>query len=107
LKAGMAKKVGEYPYTLASLIFNNQEHKECCQKSLLLKQYNIETLSEFLNIKFTEEEKRYLEEQQKRKIKKGANGILLSKIKTLDDHFVEVESKSERNKVTILAYKDG
>jgi len=62
---------------LASLIFNNQEYKECCQESLLLKQYDIETLSEFLNIEFTEEEKRYLEEQQKRKIKKGANGILL------------------------------
>ena len=85
----------------------NQEYKECCQESLLLKQYDIETLSQFLNIEFTEEEKRYLEEQQKRKIKKGANGILLSKIKTLDEHFVKVESKSERNKAIVMAYKDG
>jgi DNA-binding NarL/FixJ family response regulator len=103
----MAKKVGEYPYTLTSLIFNNQEYKECCEESLLLKQYDIETLSEFLNVELTEEEQKYLEEQQKRKIKKGANGILLSKIKTLDEHFVEVESKSERNKATMVAYKDG
>jgi hypothetical protein len=64
-------------------------------KSLLLKQYDIETLSEFLNVEFTEEEQRYLEEQQKRKIKKGVNGILLSKIKTLDEHFAEVESKGD------------
>jgi hypothetical protein len=33
--------------------------------------------------------------------------MLLSKIKTLDEHFVEVESKSERNKATMLAYRDG
>ena len=107
LEAEMAKKVGEYPYTLASLIFNNQEHKECCQESLLLKQYDIETLSEFLNVEFTEEEQKYLQEQQKRKIKKGSNGILLSKIKTLDEHFVEVKNKIERNKATMRAYKDG
>ncbi len=103
----MAKNVGKYPYTLASLIFNNQEYKEYCQESLLLKQYGIETLSEFLNVEFTEEEQRYLEEQQKRKIKKGVNGILLSKIKTLDEHFAEVESNGDRNKATMEAYKDG
>ena len=72
-----------------------KEYKECCQESLLLKQYDIETLSEFLNIEFTEEEQRYLQEQQRRKIK------------TLDEHFLEVESRKDRNRATIEAYKDG
>ena len=45
----------------------NRDHQACCNQSILLQNYDVESLSGFLNVLFSEDEMSYLQKEQKRK----------------------------------------
>lgn len=103
----MAQKVGEYPFTLASVIFNIKEYYPCSSESLLLKEFDIQTLHEFLGSPLTQDELEYLQEKEKQKVLKSSDGIIMKRIKKFEEHFMDVATKSERNFAIVNAYLDG
>jgi len=107
VEAGLTQNVGEYPYTLSSLIFKVKEHYPCTNESLLIKSFDIKSLSEFLEIPMSDIEHEYLEKKQKQKIKKSDDGIQISQSKALKEHFTTIQNKKERNRAIINAYLDG
>lgn len=107
IEAKISQKVGHYPYTLASTIFHNRNHQPCCNQSILLRDYDVESLSGFLNVLFSEDEMSYLQKEQKRKIEQHDKNIVISQSKSLDEYFTETNSKKERNQSMYEAYLDG
>ena len=107
LEAGLAQKVGEYPFTLASLIFNAKEHYPCSNASLLIQQFDIQTLHEFLDSSLTQEELEYLQEKEKQKVLKSSDGITMRRSKKFEEHFADVATKNDRNFAIQNAYLDG
>ncbi len=107
VEAGLAQSIGEYPYTLSSLIFNAKEHYPCSNESLLIKSFDIRSLSEFLEKPINEEELEYLKEKQKQKIKRTGDGIKISQSKKFEEHFTNIQDKEDRNLSIINAYSDG
>jgi len=97
--ANITQKVGEYPYTLVSTIFHNREHQECCNDSILLQRYDVESLSGFLELSFSKEEIEYLQQEQKIKIEKHNKTVVISKSKTIDEHFKKVDTKKRETKL--------
>jgi len=90
--------VGEYPFSLAHLIFNSKD----------IFQSSKESLSDFLGARLTQNELTFLQDEQNQKIEKKDNKIVFSKSKSLQDHFIDVENKKIRNSAICLAYlKDG
>ena len=107
LEAALAKKVGDYPYTLSSLIFNAKDHYPCSNESLLIKSFDHKSLAEFLQKPMSEEELDYLKEKQKQKIKKTEDGIKISQSKEFEEHFRNIQNREDRNLAIINAYFDG
>ena len=107
IEAGLSQKAGEYPFTLAHLIFNSKDFYPSAKESILLREYDIEMLSGFLEIKFAKDELDFLQTEQNRKIEKKESMIVLNKSKLLEEHFVNAQSKHERNSTICLAYLDG
>jgi len=109
IEADLAQKAGEYPYVFSSLIFNTKDYYPCSRDSLLLKEFDIKSLSEFLDNPMNEAELAFLKEKQKQKIKKNEAGIHIAQSKQFEDHFneIEIENKESRNTAIINAYLDG
>ena len=107
IEAGLSQKVGEYPFTLAHLIFNSKDFHPCAKESILFREYDVEMLSGFLEVEFGKNELIFLQTEQNRKIEKKENMIVLSKSKSLEEHFIDAKNKKERNSVISLAYLDG
>ncbi len=107
IEAGISKKVTHYPFTLASLIFRAKETYPCSKESLLIKEFDIKTLHEFLDSSLTEEELQYLQEREKQKVLKSSGGIIVKCSKEFKEHFADIDTKSERNAAIINAYLDG
>lgn len=107
IEAEITDKIGEYPFTLASCIFNGKEHYPCSNSSLLLTQYDMQTLSDYLEAPFTKKELESLEMKEKQKIDKEDGIVTVKCTKHLDEHFIDVESKIDRNFAIVNAYIDG
>jgi len=107
IKASLADKIGEYPYTLASTLLTNSETIPCAKSSILIENFSIQTLAEFLDAKVSEEELNTLEQEQKRKVSIEDEQIKVARSKTLHKHFQDAISKQERNLAIIGAFKDG
>lgn len=107
IEAGVSTKAGEYHYTLAHLIFHSKDFHPCTKESILFREYDVESLSGFLGVEFTHTELDFLQKEQNRKIEKKENMVVLSKSKPLEEHFIKVQSKKERNSIIHLAYLDG
>ena len=71
IEAGLCENIGEYPYTFAHLIYKVRDIYPCSYSSILINEFDIHTLSEFLNKKITKEELAFLQEKQKQKIIKN------------------------------------
>jgi len=104
--ARLSQKVGEYPFTLAHTIFNSKDFYPCTKKSILFRDYDIQSLSGFLGVEFCQEDLTFLQIEQNRKIEQKENMIVLSKSKSLEEHFMNVESKQERDSAISLAYAE-
>ena len=107
IEAGVTQKVGEYPFTLASLIVNSKEYYPCSHKSLLIKEFDIKTLHEFLDSNLTQNELEYLQEKEKQKVLKSSDGIIMKRSKKFEEHFADIETKTDRNIAINNAYLDG
>ena len=107
IDAGLTQQIGSHPFTLSHCIFNNLEYYACSKESILLQQFNIKTLSEFLEAAISEKEINYLNEKAKQKVEKSKQGISIRRSKKFKEHFYEVDTKSDRNLAIINAYLDG
>ena len=107
VEAGLSQRVGEYPFTLAHSIFNSKDLYPCTKESILFRKYDVEMLSSFLEVKLTKDELDFLQTEQNRKIEKLEDMTVVSKSKSLDEYFIDLKSKQERNCVIGLAYLDG
>ncbi len=105
--AGMSERVGAFRFTLAHTIFNAKDHYPCCNESLLLRQFDLETLGEFLEVAMSEEELAYLKVEQKRKIEKIDNELIIACSTSLEEHFSNMSDHHERNRQIEVAYADG
>ncbi len=106
VNAGLGAAIGEYRFTLSYTIFNAKDHHPCCNDSLLLRQFDLQTLGEFLDVVMSEDELAFLKVEQKRKIEKIDKEIVVSCSKTLDEHFTDVTTRDERNRAVLNAYAD-
>ncbi len=107
INAGISQKVGEFPFTFASQIFNAKSCYPCSNDSLLIHQFDIQTLHEFLDSSMTENELEYLKEKEKHKVLKSNTGIVVKQVKKIEEHFIDVQNKEDRNFAILNAYYDG
>ena len=107
IEARINQKVGEHPFTLASLIFNSKEHYPCCNESLLINQFDIQTLHEFLDSCISKDELEFLKEKEKQKVVKSTYGVVIKRSKEFEEHFLDVQTKEDRNFAILNAYLDG
>lgn len=107
IEANISKEVASYHFTLASLIVNSREHYPCCNDSLLLKQFDIRTLYEFLEVSISKDELEFLKEKEKQKVVKSIGGIVLKRSKEFEEHFMNTQTKKKRNFAILNAYLDG
>jgi REP element-mobilizing transposase RayT len=107
IDAGMSSQVGEYPYTLGSVLLGKMDMPKCCRKSMLVKQYDINTLADFLDKPLSAEEIKDLEIEKQKQIIKVKDKAVSNKVKELDAYFDTSMDKQTRNNAIIEAYKDG
>lgn len=89
------------------MIFTNKKYYSCCKESILLNQFDIKTLSDFLELPITQTDLEFLEEKKKQKIEKENNTIIIKCEKNLNEYFNKSKSKQQRNAAMISAYLDG
>jgi len=103
IEAGLVSRVGEYPYTLGSVIANKQTPVLCTKYSKLLEELDYNNIQEIIGVTLDEESTHQLEEIQKQK-SVVSNGVKKTvNIKILEEHFKEVE----RNTGIKDAFDDG
>ena len=107
LEASITHKVSTYPYTLSSLIFNDKPYYPCCNDSILLKEFDIKTLNEFLGEPISDKELEHLKIKEKQKIYKEDNNIQIRQSKQFEEHFYDTITKQDRNLAILNAYDDG
>ena len=105
IEANITKIIGEYPFTLASNIINLKKIYPCCENSMLLNDFNINDLVEFLEIKLNKDEIKKL--QKKVEVFKTRDKYIYKKIKELKEYFIIINSKEKRNENIVKAYIDG
>lgn len=103
MEAGLATRVGEYPYTLVALIANGKAPPPCALHSKLLEELDDENIQEMIGMELKNEELEILSEIQKQKVLTHDDSKSIAFSKTLGQHF----RKQERNSAIILALKDG
>jgi len=107
VEAGLTQEVGEYPFTFTHNIFKGSDYYFCSKESILLKQFDLETLNEFLEAAISDKEIAYLKEKEKQKIEKSEQGITMRRSKMFEEHFYDVTTKLDRNLAILNAYLDG
>lgn len=105
IEANITNKIASYPHTMSYKIFKNQKYYPCCENSILLKDFDIKSLRDFLNIPISNDDLKILSSKQK--IEKENQEIKISREKQLCEYFKKLASKQIRNKAIIEAYKDG
>ena len=59
----------------------------------MLRDFDIQTLYEFLEEAFREDELNYLKEKEKQKIQKTDDGIKIKKSKEFVDYFIDIQTQ--------------
>jgi REP element-mobilizing transposase RayT len=103
IEAGLVSMVGEYPYTLGSVIANRQTPVPCTKNSKLIAELDYENIQEMIGVSLDEDATKQLEEIQKQKsvVRDGVNKTV--NVKTIEEHFKSVE----RNYGIKDAFDDG
>ncbi|QOR62875.1 transposase [Sulfurovum sp. ST-21] len=107
IEANIAKRVGEYPYTLGAVIANKQIPIPCANKSKLLAELDYENIQELIGVTLQEEELKILDTIQKQKVITKENIHRHAYLKTLEEHFRDSKTRNERNISIINACDDG
>ena len=90
-------------------IFNKTAtiHKVVLHEFILIKNFDIKTLNEFLGEPLNKKELQYLKNKAKQKIYKQDNAIKISQSKHFQEHFCDISTKLDRNLAIMNAYEDG
>ncbi len=107
IEAGLSQSIVGYPHTLASVILNGEEAIACSKYSMLIVQYDIETLNDFLGEMLSDEEQDTLEKERRKKIEIVNNKAQQQEKRDLKSYFDKSMSKSDRNQAIFEAYRDG
>ncbi len=108
IKAKMAWKIGDYPYTLlASVLNKSQKIIPCAEHSKLKKEYRYRAIQELLERPLSYEEHKEMEAERKKKIEAVEHTWKQEKEKTLEEHFGNYRNKEERNTAIMAAIEDG
>jgi len=107
IEAGIANKVGEYPYTLGSVFANKNTPMPCTLKSKLIEELSYENIQDMIGVKLDAKSMEILEEVDKQKvlIKDGKNRAAYSK--ELKEHFEEAGLRAKRDNAIVAAVEDG
>ncbi|MEA3418193.1 MAG: transposase [Campylobacterota bacterium] len=107
LEAGIANKVGEYPYTLGSVIANKNTPMPCTLKSKLIEELSYENIQDMIGVQLDAKSMELLEEVDKQKvlIKDGKNRAAYSK--DLKKYFEEAGTRTKRDNAIVAAVEDG
>jgi len=106
IKAKISKVIGEYEFTfLATLLNNNLDIIDCAKRSQLKNLIQEDGILEHFELTLSENDFVRIQQAQKREINIKEHELKLSKTKTLDEHFEDIEN--ERNIPIINAIDDG
>lgn len=97
IEAGMVERVGDYAYTLVSVIVNHGEILDAAKKSRLIEELSYENIQDIVGIKLSVEELNLLADIKAQK----------SRVKSLEEYFCSSENRQERNRAISLSVKDG
>ena len=107
IEAGMTDSIKNHPYTLASQILNANSLHPCMRESILLIDFDIQTLGEFLETPLSENELDYLKEKERQRIQKTNDGVKINKSKEFIEHFADIQNRNDRNFAIVNAHLDG
>ena len=107
IEAGITQKISTYPHTLSYKIFNNQKLYKCTHESIMIKNFTIKELSEFLEKEVSKEDLKYLEKMQKEKIELTKEKEIIKIEKEIKEYFSKITTRKERNDLIRKAYIDG
>ena len=107
IEAGMVQNVREYPFTLASVLIRGEDIPLCTQKSMLVKQGDVEILAEYLEKPLSKEEIVDLKKERKKKVLVEDKFIKKEEKQDLSSYFDESMDKERRNNAVYEAYRDG
>ncbi len=107
IEAGMANDIAEYPYTLGSALLGKIDMPKCCKKSMLVEQYDVDTLAGFLDKPLSQEEIKELEQEKRKKIMKIKDKAVVENKRELSSYFDRSMDRPKRNSAIYEAYQDG
>lgn len=107
IEAGIVNDITEFEYSLGALILNGVSIPSCSKESILIRQYDIEMLAEFLGEKISTGEIRELEQQRREKVEIIDKKVKQRSKKELKKYFDKSMNKERRNQVIYEAYRDG
>ena len=106
VKANMTKNIGIYKYSSSYTILNNCIEK-CLDKSFIIKDFSVKELAMFLSIPLNNEEVKNINSIHKEKLKTEDEKIVREKEKSLNDIFMNINTKEERNRKIKYAFYHG
>jgi REP element-mobilizing transposase RayT/DNA-binding CsgD family transcriptional regulator len=107
IEAGIVSKVGEYPYTLGSVIMNKNKPVACANKSKLIEELSYKNIQEMIGVSLDDEALKALKEIEMQKVVTIGEGKRVAKSKELSEYFTDKKDKIERNSAIIQAIEDG
>ena len=106
VKAGICQKIGEYLYCATYSILKDAV-PPFLQNSFVLRDYNTKELLELLNIPLSVAERSNIDTFHQTKYKREEGQIAPLHQELLENYFLHVKSKPERNEAIKKAYDDG
>lgn len=107
IEAGIVQSIREYPFTLASVLLRGEDVPLCMQESMLVKQYDVETLAEYLEEPLSEDEIIDLSKERKKKVLVEDKSAKREEKKDISSYFDDMMDKQSRNNAVYEAYMDG
>lgn len=105
VKAKMSKKIGEYKYCATYSILKDAI-PPFLQNSFVLRDYHTHELFDILDIPLNSDELESIDRFHKSRYKKEDGKVLHVKQKSLEEYFLHVKNKEQRNEAIYKAYKD-
>lgn len=106
VKAGVSQKIGEYMYCATYSILKDAV-PAFLQNAFVLRDYNTEELLELLSVSLSEAERSHIDIFHQTKYKQAEGQIVPLHKKKLDNYFLHVMNKQQRNEAIKKAYEDG
>lgn len=107
IKSDVAFFVSDYPYTMSAAILGTEDVILCAQKSIMMERFTPQELKAFLKSDLSRDELGALQDEKRKIITKVKNGLKQERDKSLDEYFIDISNKKERNIVMGEAYKNG